>query len=465
MKRLLSLVILTGGLAPGVGASAHVLDVSPGALGSFLRSEKIESGSLVLRGTIDARDISALGTATLDTLDLSGITIASYVAARPLFFGARSFAANALPVGAFAGSQIRTVILPVALRSIPDNAFTASSVTEVHLPEGILSIGESAFAQCPALERINFPASLTQMGEYAFAGSSMLAKADLSATGIAELPAHAFDGCTALNELSLPRTVRHIGELAIAGTGVENISATSSVETAPFALAKATELKSSAVTLAEPNATGVYFGDSSLSSVASPSPVIADAIYAYCTALNTTDVLAEATQVGSYAFAGTGSWRITFSETVTSLGDGVFADAIALESIDVRPLGVNIPSVTERTFDGLQQSEITLLVTPEYILDWANAPGWRDFKVVGAKGIDDIADNAYSVTYSGGQVTVRSGETLLRVTVYGTDGRIVASAAPDACETSLKLDTPDNVLVVTSRTAEGKTYTDKLFIR
>ena len=134
MKRLLSLVILTGGLAPGVGASAHVLDVSPGALGSFLRSEKIESGSLVLRGTIDARDISALGTATLDTLDLSGITIASYVAARPLFFGARSFAANALPMGAFAGSQIRTVILPVALRSIPDNAFTASSVSKYSSP-------------------------------------------------------------------------------------------------------------------------------------------------------------------------------------------------------------------------------------------------------------------------------------------------------------------------------------------
>ena len=232
-----------------------------------------------------------------------------------------------------------------------------------------------------------------------------------------------------------------------------------------FALAKAAALKSSAVKLAEPNTEGIYFGDRKLTTVASSSPIIANAIYAYCPGLNPTAILADATQVGSYAFAGAETWRITFSETVNTLGDGVFTGTTALESIDVRPLGVNIPSVTERTFDGLQQSEITLLVTPEYILDWANAPGWRDFKVVGAKGIDDVAANAYSVAYSGGQVTVRSGETLLRVTVYGTDGRILASAAPDACEASLKLDTPDNVVVVTSLTDDGKTYTDKLFIR
>lgn len=465
MKRLLSLVVLTGALAPGIGASAHVLDVSPGALGSFLRSEKIESGSLVLRGTIDARDIGALGSAKLDTLDLSGITIAPYVAARPLFFGARSFAADALPVGAFAGSQIHTVILPPALRSIPDNAFTASSVTEVQLPEGILSIGESAFAQCPALERINFPASLTQMGEYAFAGSTTLAVADLSATGITELPAHAFDGCTALAELSLPRSVRHIGELSIAGTALENIATTSSVEAAPFALAKAAALKSSAVKLAEPNTEGIYFGDRKLTTVASSSPIIANAMYAYCPGLNPTAILADATQVGNYAFAGAETWRITFSETVNTLGDGVFTGTTALESIDVRPLGVNIPAVTENTFDGLRQSEITLLVMPEYFLDWANTPGWRDFKVVGAKGIDDVTTHGYSVTYTAGQVIVRCGSVLRQVTVYGTDGRILASAAPDACEASLKLDTPDNVVVVTSLTDDGKTYTDKLFIR
>lgn len=465
MKHLLSLVTLMGALAPGVGASARVLDVSPGALGSYLRSEKIESGSLVLRGTIDARDISALGTAMLDTLDLSGVTIAPYVAVRPLFFGARSFPADALPEGAFAGTQLRTVILPSGLRSIPDNAFTASAVTEVQLPEGIRSIGESAFAHCPALERINFPASLTQMGEYAFAGSRTLAKADLSATRITELPAHAFDGCTALSELSLPRTVRHIGELSIAGTALENITASSSVEAAPFALAKAAALKSSAVTLAEPNAEGTYFGDGNLTSLASSSPVIADAVYAYCPGLDPTAILADATQVGSYAFAGTDSGRITLSGTITSLGDGVFTGDTALETIDARPLDGNIPSVTDHTFDGLQQSGITLLVTPDYVLDWANAPGWRDFKVVATKGIDDITADGYSVAWTAGRVTVRSGETLRQVTVYGTGGRILASATPDACEASLKLDTPDNVVVVTSRTAEGKTYTDKLFIR
>ena len=368
------------------------------------------------------------------------------------------------PEGSFAGTQIRTIILPPALRSIPDNAFTASSITKVQLPEGIESIGESAFAHCQALNSINFPASLTQLGEYAFAGSETLVVADLSATGITALPAHAFDGCAALAELSLPGSVRHIGELAIAGTVLEKITATSSVEAAPFALAKATELKSAAVTLAEPNAEGIFFGDSRLFSVASPSPVIADAVYAYCPLLSPTAVLAEATQVGNYAFAGTSSQQITLAATLTSLGDGVFTGDTALETIDARLLGGNIPSVTEHSFDGLRQNNITLLVIPGYELDWANAPGWREFKIIGM-GVEDITADGYSVAWSAGCITVRSAATLRQVTAYGTDGRILASATPNACETSLPLDTPDNVVVVTSRTAEGKTYTDKLFIR
>lgn len=101
---------------------------------------------------------------------------------------------NKLGTNAFAGTELKEVIIPEGVTVVSDGLFYKCSLLEkVILPEGILTIGEKAFCECVALKEINLPESVVTIRE------------------------SAFDGCSSLEQLTIFRNVKVIGYSAFFG--------------------------------------------------------------------------------------------------------------------------------------------------------------------------------------------------------------------------------------------------------
>lgn len=74
---------------------------------------------------------------------------------------------------AFYKCNLSTAALPDSLKTIGDYSFSeCMHLTRVQLPDGIESVGESCFAECRMLKEINFPETLSDIGEDILEGDS-----------------------------------------------------------------------------------------------------------------------------------------------------------------------------------------------------------------------------------------------------------------------------------------------------
>ena len=89
----------------------------------------------------------------------------------PSYFtsGNKAYKVTGLSSNAFAGSNVRSVILSDYIKALPDGAFKDCSNLE-EISGYFTKIGAEAFSGCNALTRYNVTASITEIGENAFAG-------------------------------------------------------------------------------------------------------------------------------------------------------------------------------------------------------------------------------------------------------------------------------------------------------
>jgi hypothetical protein len=126
---------------------------------------------------------------------------------------------DAIGAGAFSGCRNLTSVSPSPCID-EDAAFESSGLVE--LPEGMRWIGKRAFAECVALKRIVWPASLTRMEDEVFEGCNLLASLELP-VGVVEIGKGAFAGCAELKVVTLPPSVRTIEVDAFRGTRIQRI--------------------------------------------------------------------------------------------------------------------------------------------------------------------------------------------------------------------------------------------------
>lgn len=88
---------------------------------------------------------------------------------------------------------------------------------DVTIPEGVTAIGTSAFQNCTELTSVTFPASLTTVGDYAFAGCSGLGGKLVIPDSVETIGSYAFSGGTALTGLDLGNGVEDIQSYAFSG--------------------------------------------------------------------------------------------------------------------------------------------------------------------------------------------------------------------------------------------------------
>jgi hypothetical protein len=124
-----------------------------------------------------------------------------------------------IPVNAFLGcTSLTQVSIPSKLKVIRDAAFQGTRLKSFTLPEGVSLNGEGIFASCDSLEEFTFPDGLkdaSQVGSVTFEYCYELKKVRLP-NDLEEIPVKFFKN-TALESIELPATLTKIGEAAFAG--------------------------------------------------------------------------------------------------------------------------------------------------------------------------------------------------------------------------------------------------------
>jgi hypothetical protein len=242
-------------------------------------------------------------------------------------------------------ANLETIHLPSSISIIGKTCFASSGIVWISLPKEI-SIRESAFQDCKRLTSVMFdgPNTVVALGQSVFEGCMYLSEVLLS-EGITDIPSRTFFGCTHLRQLEFPRSVSSLGESSFAHCGLVNISFASGISVIDsHAFHNCTELVLVNFNQSEVVNLGLYTfsGCVSLRTVNLPSGLVtipAGTFYG-CSSLSAISLVAV-TAISQYAFLATGLREVRLSDNLRQVGAGCFGYAL-LESISI----ADSPSLT-----------------------------------------------------------------------------------------------------------------------
>lgn len=173
----------------GQDNTSAVTNSTAGGLGEALKTADPSKKKIVIGGTINDADMSALST-FIKSNSITDVVI--------LADGVTSIGDNA-----FDGcSSLKSINLPEEVTSIGDNAFAQCALISIILPEKLTSIGMATFADCGGLTSINLPKGVTSIEDGAFRGCTSLISISLP-DGVTRIGDWAFESCSNLEEISL----------------------------------------------------------------------------------------------------------------------------------------------------------------------------------------------------------------------------------------------------------------------
>jgi hypothetical protein len=123
---------------------------------------------------------------------------------------------TSLGQNAFARSGLVKAILPPLLTSTCGAFRSCKQLVEVALPSSLRTLGSAEFCECSRLARVNFPDSLTEIGAYAFHGSSLVELKLPNA--LTSIEANSFGSCAQLRTLILPASLTSLSAGAFKGS-------------------------------------------------------------------------------------------------------------------------------------------------------------------------------------------------------------------------------------------------------
>jgi hypothetical protein len=361
-----------------IGIPADVTDIGNGAFAdcTYLESVLFEGGALTAIGnevfyncySLNEIDIPAsvwsIGAlAFYNCYSLGNFTLSENIA----FVGAGAFADCDLSITWYYNS------------SLPSYNFNGY-LAEIIFPYGLTSIGDYAFNGFTGLTSIDIPSTVTYIGWYAFAGTS-LNTVELP-QGLESIEDAAFADCYYLTDIEIPYSVTYIGD---GGTA-----------RGCWAFANSDNL--SVIWHYNPGLQG-RFPTEYLKQVIIPDTV---------------------TSIAEYAFEGTMLTGIIIPDAVTSIGFGAFMNCTSLESITLPFVGHTKAGITDThlgyIFGGdmheIPQSLQTVTVTGGTLKQYAFS--FLSLTVILEPGVEGINGGAFSYYY--GSVIVP--DSLITIDAY-----------------------------------------------
>lgn len=106
---------------------------------------------------------------------------------------------TALSTGAYKGTKIESIHLPLSLEMIDMASLeNVTSITELSIPDNVHTIGPYALKGCTSLKKIILPKSLTSVGNQCFMSNYALRSVLNMPKGVINIPVQCFYNCTAL---------------------------------------------------------------------------------------------------------------------------------------------------------------------------------------------------------------------------------------------------------------------------
>lgn len=399
-KTLLTAAILSASLPLSLSALT-IENATPGQLTEAIGTDTDATTLTVAGGAVNAADFAFIldKMPQLQSIDLSGCTIAPYSGMAIAMTRVKKAEANRIPPYAFTGmSNLTTVKLPATVTTIGAGAFSGTAITEMTLPASVDSIADYAFMRCTALKSVSLPASLRALGKKAFANCPALSTIRFaSGTSLTALPEQTFEGCVALTDINLN-------------------ALTQCTEIGPWSLAHchgltALSLPSAVTDIAQ----GALLADEQIAKFNLP---------------------ASTARVGDHALAGMSAvTSTTLPSTLLYLGTGAMAGWDALTEINAQALN-RVPDLGDDVWHDINASGVTLEVTEGMAQAFAAADQWCEFNIhenseTGIGQLPATADTqAMTVSTAPDRLTVSAtGDLPLgSVAVFSTTGLRVAYA-------------------------------------
>ena len=132
-----------------------------------------------------------------------------YTVPSSIRFAGHLFRVTEIGASAFSEKKVKSVTLPMGLKSIGDNAFMSSTISEISIPATVTNIGKRAFSNIPALKTISVPNSVKTIGHSCFVACTGLTEVKLPAR-LEKLENSMFRGCRSLTKVTLPQNIDKI---------------------------------------------------------------------------------------------------------------------------------------------------------------------------------------------------------------------------------------------------------------
>ena len=129
-----------------------------------------------------------------------------YTVPSSIRFGGHMYRVTEIGGSAFYGKKVKSVTLPMGLKSIGDNAFMSSTISEINIPATVTNIGKQAFSNIPTLKTISVPNSVKTIGLSCFVMCTGLTEVKLPAR-LEKLENSLFKGCRSLTKVTLPQNI------------------------------------------------------------------------------------------------------------------------------------------------------------------------------------------------------------------------------------------------------------------
>lgn len=117
-----------------------------------------------------------------------------------------------ISVGSYAFHNYTGIIsvdFPISMTSIGDYAFDSCSITALVIPDSVTSMGMACFADCTSLSSLTLPSGLTELPNYGFSGCRALTTVNIP-EGVKDLIPGVFHGCRNLKTVHMPGTIENI---------------------------------------------------------------------------------------------------------------------------------------------------------------------------------------------------------------------------------------------------------------
>ena len=132
-----------------------------------------------------------------------------YTVPSSIRFAGHLFRVTEIGASAFSEKKVKSVTLPMGLKSIGDNAFMSSAISEISIPATVTNIGKGAFSNIPTLKTISVPNSVKTIGHSCFVACTGLTEVKLPAR-FEKLWNNMFSGCRSLTKVTLPQNIDKI---------------------------------------------------------------------------------------------------------------------------------------------------------------------------------------------------------------------------------------------------------------